>query len=126
MILVKSRKFAALFTLGSLCSLGRYVHAAQHLLYHVYLTMSWLLFISVFHFCGVHGHMSSTFSLAIVYHSLSLTLALPQLPSTVHAAYVYLSHDLIFNLQGFSPSSQLHSTVLTLICAIAQILAVLW
>ena len=43
------------------------------------------------------------------YHSLSLTLALPQLPSTVHVAYVYLSHDLTFNLQGFSPSSQFNT-----------------
>ena len=65
--------------------------------------MSWLLFISGFHFCGVRGSMSSTFSLAIVYHSLSLALALPQLPSTVHAVYVYLSHDLTFNYKDSPP-----------------------
>ena len=67
------------------------------------------------------GSMGACQAPSLLQSSTILTLALPQLPSTVHAAYVYLSHDLTFSLQGFSPSSQLHSTVLTLTCAIAQI-----
>ena len=107
MILVKSHKFTAPFTLGSLCSLGRYVYAAQHLLYHVYLTMSWLLFISVFHFCGAWQApllQSSTI------HSLSY------LGTAAATLYCALCVCILitwpnFLLQGFSPS-QLHSTVL--------------